>query len=324
MRTTRLRHALAVVTAAAVLATMSAATVASPASAAKPRCGGFVATIVGTARGERIVGTNRRDVIVARGGRDVIYGRGGNDIICAGNGNDRVIAGPGNDRVFGQRGRDRINGGPGDDVLLGMVGNDTLNGALGTDTCLQGTGAGPILNCELPAPPPPPPPTLVVAYTDVNLNHLYDAGIDVVIAEIVDSDPGGAVSVGDTINMGQYPTRVDATTAAPARIRNTVEPWRIRSHTITAVIPTGNPNHVSVTGAPGTTHDFFLTAGTNIDEYQENGPGGSSSMFDAVGTNDRITVTTGSPSQALEDLDTGLVPSTGDDHFLDVDFLFTP
>ena len=273
MRTTRFRHVLAVVTAAAVLASLTAATVASPASAAKPRCGGFAATIVGTARGERIVGTNRRDVIVARGGRDVIYGRGGNDIICAGNGNDRVIAGPGNDRVFGQRGRDRLNGGPGDDVLLGMVGNDTLNGALGTDTCLQGTGAGPILNCELPAPPPPPPPILEVAYADANQNDLYDAG-DVMIAEIVDTNRDGIVSNDDTINMGQYPTRLDA--VQPARIRQTYEPWTVKTHTVSGGDQLAAPDAVQVSDG---TYLHVWVRGATFKAYVEEGPGANTSTI---------------------------------------------
>ncbi len=321
MRTTRLRHVLAVVTAAAVLASMTAATVASPASAAKPKCQGKVATIVGTRKADRIVGTARRDVIVAKGGNDRIYGRGGNDLICAGTGNDLVVGGPGADTLWGQLGNDRLHGGPGPDFLAGQVGDDLLNGGLSVDKCFQGTGSGLSANCELPAPPPPPPPTLVVAYTDANLNHTYEAGSDVMIAEIVDTDRSGGVSVNDTINMGQYPTRLDATTPAPARIRQTMEPWRIRSHIITAVNP-GATNRVSVTAEVGTTYNFWRTAGVNNDQYLETGPGGTSDIDDRTGaSNDRISVTTGSPSQALENLDTGSVPGTGDDHFLDVDFL---
>ena len=319
MRTTRLRHALAVVTAAAVLATMSAATVASPASAAKPKCQGKVATIVGTNKGERIVGTAKRDVIVAKGGNDRIYGKGGNDLICAGNGNDYVSGGGNADTIHGQAGNDTLNGNAGNDTVNGNAGNDTINGGINFDTCYQGTGAGVVVNCELPAPPPPPPPTLVVAYTDANMNGVYDVG-DVMIAEIVDSDRNGVVSVNDTINMGQYPTRLDSTTPAPARIRQTMEPWRVKSHAVTAVNP-GGPNWVQVTGAAGTTFDFYRT---DYDEYRETGPGGDTRLQDLyLAGNDSLNYVTGSPSQPLENLSES-APFSADDHFLDVDFLFSP
>ena len=322
MRTTRLRHALAVVTAAAVLATMSAATVASPASAAKPKCQGKVATIVGTNKGERIVGTAKRDVIVAKGGNDRIYGKGGNDLICAGNGNDYVSGGGNADTIHGQAGNDTLNGNAGNDTVNGNAGNDTINGGINFDTCYQGTGAGVVVNCELPAPPPPPPPTLVVAYTDANMNGVYDVG-DVMIAEIVDSDRNGVVSVNDTINMGQYPTRFDATTPAPARIRQTMEPWRVKSHTVTAVNVVGGPtgNNVVVASAAGT-HDFWRTSGINTDLYSETGPGGTSTFYDQVAGADGLEPSTTSPSQALETL-TITATSTADDYFLDVIFYIT-
>mgnify|MGYP000261204039 CR=1 FL=1 len=55
MPRTRSQRLLALLTTAAVLATMSAATVASPAAAAKPKCAGQTATIVGTKQADRIV-----------------------------------------------------------------------------------------------------------------------------------------------------------------------------------------------------------------------------------------------------------------------------
>ena len=176
-----------------------------------------------------------------------------------------------------------------------------------------------MINCELPAPPPPPPPTLVVAYTDANLNHIYDTG-DVMIAEIVDTDGSGTVSVNDTINMGQYPTRLDATTPAPARIRQTTEPWRVRSHTITAVNP-GGIDEVSVASGANF-FEFFRTGAGSYDEFNENGPGGNSSIYDRPGNGDPdgLVLVTGSPSQPLENLNV-TENGTDDAHFIDVDFL---
>lgn len=70
------------------------------------RCGGRVATIIGSDARDRIRGTSRKDVIATLGGDDVVSGRGGNDVVCAGAGDDAVDGGGG---------RDRIDGGPGSD-----------------------------------------------------------------------------------------------------------------------------------------------------------------------------------------------------------------
>jgi hypothetical protein len=137
------RRSTALLTTAAVLAALLTGALAAPAAAARPTCGGKVATIVGTNRGEIIVGTAGDDVIVAKGGDDVVYGRGGNDIICGGGGADRLYGEGGNDRLFGGAGRDKLYGGAGD---------DRLHGGSGTDTCYQGPGTGPRISCERPAP----------------------------------------------------------------------------------------------------------------------------------------------------------------------------
>ena len=89
-----------------------------------PRCGGRVATIVGTPGRDRLRGTRRADVIVGLGGRDLIRGRGGRDIICGRKGNDRLFGGRGNDLLIGGKGRDKLFGGPGRDRLKGGRGRD--------------------------------------------------------------------------------------------------------------------------------------------------------------------------------------------------------
>ncbi|WP_205473240.1 calcium-binding protein [Nocardioides sp. SYSU D00038] len=124
-------------------------TVTDQAAAAKPRCEGRKATIVGTAKGEVIRGTPKRDVIVAKGGNDRILGRGGDDLICAdgghdtvdgGPGNDAVVAGAGNDRVEGASGADRLSGATGNDRIDGGPGNDRLDGGSQTDKVYGGSG----------------------------------------------------------------------------------------------------------------------------------------------------------------------------------------
>jgi Ca2+-binding RTX toxin-like protein len=71
-----------------------------------PRCGGRLATIVGTSRRDTLRGTASRDVIAGLGGNDVIVGRGGNDVLCGGPGRDTIRGGGGRDRVIGGPGRD--------------------------------------------------------------------------------------------------------------------------------------------------------------------------------------------------------------------------
>ena len=150
MGPTTIRRAGSLLVFATLLASLAAATVTAPVSAAKPRCAGKIATIVGTNKGELIRGTPKNDVIVAKGGHDIVLGRGGNDIVCGNRGNDKLVGGGGNDLMFGQAGRDKHFGGPGRDRLVGGPANDSFNGGTGNDACLQGSGTGPMVNCERP------------------------------------------------------------------------------------------------------------------------------------------------------------------------------
>lgn len=92
------------------------------ASAARPRCFGKKATIVGTNGPDELRGTPGADVIVAKGGGDEVWGHGGNDRICLGGGVDFASAGSGDDRIAGGRGVDFLEGGPGDDLINGGPG----------------------------------------------------------------------------------------------------------------------------------------------------------------------------------------------------------
>jgi Ca2+-binding RTX toxin-like protein len=97
------------------------------ASAAKARCFGKRATIVGTPKADLLKGTSRPDVIAGLAGSDVIKGLGGNDRICGGTGNDTLIGRGGDDLLGGEEGRDRLAGGSGFDFLVGGPGGDTLD-----------------------------------------------------------------------------------------------------------------------------------------------------------------------------------------------------
>jgi Ca2+-binding RTX toxin-like protein len=113
------RHTVAMVAACVVIAA-SVAVLSPLAHAAKPKCFGRNATIVGTSGDDELDGTNGRDVIVAKRGNDTIDARGGRDFICSGRGGfDVVFAGNGNDRIDAQRGFDVIFPGAGNDFADG-------------------------------------------------------------------------------------------------------------------------------------------------------------------------------------------------------------
>jgi len=101
------------------------------ANAARPKCFGKRATIVGTARADVLKGTSRPDVIVGLAGNDLIKGLGGNDRICGGKGNDTLLGGGGGDALEGDEGNDKVGGGAGFDFLGGGPGGDTVNGGTG-------------------------------------------------------------------------------------------------------------------------------------------------------------------------------------------------
>lgn len=104
---------------------VSRGTATAPRSrAARPRCLGRPATIVGTRRSDRIQGTRGADVIVGGPGADRISGLGGGDRICGSAGADYVVPGGGNDRV---------DGGAGPDTLAISAGRDRLAGGRGSD-----------------------------------------------------------------------------------------------------------------------------------------------------------------------------------------------
>jgi Ca2+-binding RTX toxin-like protein len=132
--------------------------VAHPAAASAPsaatagsvdgevRCGGVVATIVGTTGNDVIRGTGGPDVIAALGGDDVVRSGGGDDIVCGGPGRDLLVSGRGADVLRGGPQGDRIEGlsaqpnqvigGPGDDFLFLAIGDEPgyrLDGGRGSD-----------------------------------------------------------------------------------------------------------------------------------------------------------------------------------------------
>ena len=145
MDTTRLRRTGALLASAAMLASLSVATIAAPA-AAQLSCDGLLATITDNDGNDldntvgKIEGTAGPDVIVGTDGDDIIYGLGGNDRICGGLGDDEILGGDGNDRLFGGSGDDEIAGLRGHDDIFGFAGADRITGGAGRDFVKGGSG----------------------------------------------------------------------------------------------------------------------------------------------------------------------------------------
>jgi Ca2+-binding RTX toxin-like protein len=64
------------------------------------RCGGLVATIVGTDGDDVLAGTDGNDVIAGLGGSDLIVGYAGKDTLCGGSGHTALLGGDGNDTLI--------------------------------------------------------------------------------------------------------------------------------------------------------------------------------------------------------------------------------
>jgi hypothetical protein len=141
--------------------------------AAKPKCFGKKATIVGTSADNVLKGTKKADVIVGKGGDDTIDGKGGNDLICSGGGDDNISGGGGSNKLSGGTGQDQAlydkaksgvdadlsageatvgnatdeltgiehaAGSPFDDTLKGNGGSNTFDGLAGDDDIDGGDG----------------------------------------------------------------------------------------------------------------------------------------------------------------------------------------
>ena len=91
-----------------------------------PKCGGKLATMVGTPDKDKFKGSSFNDVIHAGRGNDKINGRGGNDVICGSNGKDKLGGGGGKDRLVGGKDDDKLSGGKGKDVFKGGKGDDKI------------------------------------------------------------------------------------------------------------------------------------------------------------------------------------------------------
>ncbi len=96
--------------------------------ATQARCGGKVATVVGTGSGERLEGTRGRDVIAAGPSADVVTASAGRDLVCGGPGADRLAGDAGGDRLLGGGGNDRLDGATGNDLCAGGAGRDRVSG----------------------------------------------------------------------------------------------------------------------------------------------------------------------------------------------------
>ena len=142
-------------------------------------------------------------------------------------------------------------------------------------------------NCQ---PVPPPARVIATAWTDLNGNHVYDEGIDRLIAKLVDTDGSNDVSVDDTITTDQFPLDFAATIFADATVTSFV---------VTDVNP-GDATTISVNAGEAR---FRWLSNPDFDRYDEqldslvngfvdrSGPESCASVGDVLG------VLAGSPSQ---------------------------
>ena len=118
-------------------ALVAAATLALPAlqaivvqpdahEAARVRCAGLVATIIGTRGNDVLTGTPGHDIIAGLGGADHIDGGGGRDVLCGGHGNDTM--------TDGDSAVTDLYGGSGDDHLKTLPHSVYLTAARATTT----------------------------------------------------------------------------------------------------------------------------------------------------------------------------------------------
>ena len=293
-------RATAIFVSSLLLASLAQVVVVAPAAADKPTCGGKVATIVGTAKGEVIRGTLKADVIVAGDGDDTVFGRGGADIICGNRGSDDLVGSSGNDKLYGGRGNDRLDGGVGDDA------------------CLQGIGTGARIDCERPIVLPA---ARVVAIAYTNSDHVpgFDREHDVLIAKLVDTDGNGA-DAGDRIVMGHYP--IVFFPDSPSDFGE----WATKTHTVhdASVDPTDTQVHDAGGAMFRWMSDYHGSEG-----YEEKGGGTNPEAFvgdyvacPIAGGTDMIFVQSGSPSmpdRAASRVYTAPVNRCRDHYFVDVE-----
>ena len=170
------------------------------------------------------------------------------------------------------------------------------------------------------------PDPIARAYIDVDRNGLYDGNTDVDIAVLLDTDGSGGLSVGDTIELGQYPKDFNP---CPAQTLLSCDLGTFNNdiHIITFLLPSTPGFQYSAIsgdlrfdiGDGGAGDALFLT-----DEG-----GGATQGFDAnffdihveEFSNDLRTVQNSplwDPSDALPTSEAGYPSGTTDDHFINV------
>ena len=82
-------------------------------------------------------------------------------------------------------------------------GNHAVNVAVGAKNGGSGTGSASFTVVDSP------PRMFAVAFSDTNGNHVYDGGIDRLIAALIDTNEDGDVTVGDTVETDAFPLTFD-------------------------------------------------------------------------------------------------------------------
>jgi hypothetical protein len=145
---------------------------------------------------------------------------------------------------------------------------------------------------------------IAVAWTDANSDHAYERGTDTLIAQLVDTNGDGVVSVGDTVTTNEFPRDHGATAFEPA--------------TVTTFIVTDKLAATAGQVAVGTDAGAFeWIAEGGLEQYQEIALSSSIVLIDDPASCDQIRLDENSPSEIATPA--GDVTCDGtDDPFLDV------
>lgn len=166
-----------------------------------------------------------------------------------------------------------------------------------------------------------PPAVLARAYIDVDKNENYDGNVDIEIAELVDTHRNGEPSVGDTVQLGQYPTSFDPCLATSC---SDIGSWNPTPLPVTAVENDTPGQRVDVRSASGTLYRWNVE-GVEFERLfiDSSSVGAGSTIISdyRFGASDLLAVPDGGePDPSDPVVPTLFQVSTQDDYFLNIEF----
>lgn len=167
-----------------------------------------------------------------------------------------------------------------------------------------------------------PPAVLARAYIDVDKSGNYDGNVDIEIAELVDTNRDGEPNVGDTVQLGQYPTSFNPCPATPC---SDIGSWDPTPLPVTAVENDTPGQRVDVRSASGTLYRWRVE-GDEFERLFIDPPGGVGADSTVIsdyrfGASDLLAVPDGGePDPSDPVVPTLFLASMQDDYFLNIEF----